>query len=231
MTTNYPGAFSRHQQETRSAITFEDRNLTRAALIARRVGLRQSASENLAAVIPTVPEIAGSTRAEILDGIRPSTADEIAVALHQRERIQADLERGRRPEQIVASADLRTVVALLDWLPSMPGVKDSPHREDIEAEIGALAFDRLAALGHEPAAQRIQAEQEIARPAAWARVLTEAQAGEISTGAWTDLYRADPEGYREAQAAEISGLGDEVRRFDISAAREIEASAGVQGIR
>ncbi|WP_229382192.1 hypothetical protein [Microbacterium schleiferi] len=110
-------------------------------------------------------------------------------------------------------------------------MKDSPHREDIEAEIGALAFDRLAALGHKPAAQRIQAEQEIAGPAAWARVLTEAQTGEISTGAWTDLYRADPEGYQEARAGEIPGLGGEVRRFDISAAREVEASAGFQGIR
>lgn len=222
MTTNYPGAFSRHQQETRSAITFQDRNLTRKALVSRQVELRRSANANLAAVIPTVPEIPGS-RAEILDALRPGTADEIAVALHQRERIQADLDRGRRPEQILASEDLRTVVALLDWLPSMPGVKDSPHRDDIVAEIEALAFDRLGSLGHEPVVQRLHAEQEIAAPAAVARVFTEALAGPITTSAWQDLHRADPEAYREIQAAEIPGLADEVRRFDISAAREAEA--------
>lgn len=170
----FAGRRARHQQETRSAITLLDRNLTWTALIARPIGLRQSANENLAAVIPTVPEI--------------------AVAFHQRERIQADLDRGCRPEQILASADLPTVVALMDWLPTMPRVKDSQHREAIMADLGTLALDRLATLGYQPAVDRLKAEQEIASPAAWARVFSEALAGQVSVAAWTDLHRADPPG-------------------------------------
>lgn len=222
MTSNFSGAFARYQQGVRAAITHEDRSLTPKSLIARRLSMIEQANANLSAVIPTVPEIPGS-RAEILDSIRPTTADEVAVARHQRERIQADLDRGRRPEQIIASADLRTIVALLDWLPTMPGVKDSNHRDEIQAEIEAIAFQRLADLGHEPAVQRLQAEQEIAAPTAVARVFTEALAGPITTSAWQDLHRADPEMYREIQAGEIPGLADEARRFGVSAAREAEA--------
>lgn len=222
MTTTHPQAFARFQQERRAALTFEDRELSRPALTARRVALLKKASENLAAHIPTVPEIPGSTPTEILDALHPTTADEIAVARDLRDRIQADLDRGRRPEQIVASADQRTIVSLLHWLPTMPGVADSEHREEIVAEIQGLAFQRLAEIGYEPAAARLQAEQEVALPAATARVFTEALAGNVTTGAWTDLHRADPEAYREIQAAEIPGLADDVRRFHIVAAREIE---------
>lgn len=223
MTTTHPGEFARHQQASRAAINHQDRALAPAALNGRRRAMREKANADLAAQIPAVPTISRPSRDEILDALRPSTADEVQVAVHQRERIQADLDRGRRPEQILASADLRTVVSLLDWLPTMPGVKDSTHHDDIVAEIQALAFDRLGEIGHGPAAERIQAEQEIALPAAWARVMAEAVAGQVTTGAWTDLYRVDPEGYREAQAAEIPGLAEETRRFDIMASREVEA--------
>lgn len=223
MTTTHPAQFARHQEASRAAITYQDRTLAPGALNDRRRSMREKANGDLAAQIPAVPMVSGLSRDEVLDALRPSTSDEIQVALHQRERIQTDLDRGRRPEQILASADLRTIVSLLDWLPTMPGIKDSTHHDDIVAEIQALAFDRLAEIGYEPAAERVQAEQEVALPAAWARVMTEAIAGQVTTGAWTDLHRVDPEGYREAQASEIPGLAEEAHRFDIMASREAEA--------
>ncbi|KYJ97043.1 hypothetical protein [Microbacterium sp. CH1] len=222
MTTTYAEAFARLQKERRAAISHEDRDLSPQALTAHRLRLLQRANENLAAHIPTVPEITGPSRTEILDGLHPATADEIAVSRDMRERIQADLDRGRRLEQILASADQRTIVSLLHWLPTMPDVAGSQHRDEIVAEIQALAFERLAEIGHEPASTRRQAEEATALPAAVTRVFSEALAGTVTTGAWTDLHRADPDLYREIQAAEIPGLADEVRRFGILAERQVE---------
>ncbi|WP_168627359.1 hypothetical protein [Cryobacterium sp. BB307] len=221
-TSTHAQAFARLQQERHAAISHEDHNLSPRALTTHRLGLLQKANDNLAALIPAVPGISGPTQAEILDSLHPSTADEIAVSRDMRERIQADLDRGRRLEQILASADQRTIVSLLHWLPTMPGVTDSPHRDEIMAEIQALAFGRLAEIGHEPAVARLQAEQENALPAAVARVFNEALAGTVTTGAWTDLHLAGPEVYREIQAAEVPGLTEEVRRFGILAARQVE---------
>lgn len=102
-----------------------------------------------------------------------------------------------------------------------PDVVKSEHREEIIAEVQGLAFQRLAEIGYEPAAVRLLAEQEIAVPSAVARVFTEALAGNVTTGAWTDLHRADPEAYREIQTAEIPGVAEDVQRFGIQAEREI----------
>lgn len=66
-------------------------------LTARRVALLKKASENLAAYVPAVPAIKAPAPAEILDGLHPATADEIAVSRDMRDRIQVDLDRGRRP--------------------------------------------------------------------------------------------------------------------------------------
>jgi len=135
LTTTHAQAFARFQQECHAALTSEDRDLSRPALTERRRALLKKARENLAAHIPTVAEIPEPTPTEILDALYPATADEIAVSRDLRERIQADLDRGRRPEQILASADERTIASLLHWLPTMPGVADSEHREEIVAEV------------------------------------------------------------------------------------------------
>ena len=90
----------------------------------------------------------------------------------------------------------------------------SSEGAQIVAEFEAIAFDRLAALDYEPAVERIRAEEAVAPDAAWSRVLTEALDGPVTVGAWTALYRADEAGYREAQAAEIDGFGEAVRRSD-----------------
>lgn len=87
------------------------------------------------------------------------------------------MDRGRDLGQILDSADLRTIMSLLHWLPTMPGVIDSQDREAIIADVQTLALRRLAEIGHEPAVTRLQAEQESALPASVARVFTEAIAG------------------------------------------------------
>lgn len=174
----------------------------------------QRARAALAARTPTVPEVTGPTRAEILEGIRPTTADTLAVAAREREMIQALRDTGRRLDQIIAGAFPARLAAILDSLETLPEVLASPDGAHIVAEFEALALDRLVALGYEPAVARISAEEAVASDAAWSRVMMEALDGPVTVGAWTALYRADEAGYREAQTAEIDGLGEALRRFN-----------------
>lgn len=214
MTTAHATAFATFVRDAHTALSQQDRDKTpEANARAQRQGIQQARSA-LAARIPTVPEITGPTRAEVLDGIRPTTADTLAVAAREREKIQALRNAGRRLDQIITGASPARLGAILDSLETLPEVLASSEGAHIVAEFEALAFDRLAALGYEPAVERIREEEAVAPDAAWSRVMMEALDGPVTVGAWTALYRADEAGYREAQAAEIDGLGEALRRSD-----------------
>lgn len=219
MTSNLAQHFRDYQRATHAALTLEDRNLSPQGLNNARRGGRIKAHVTLKAQIPTVPEISGPTRPEILDGIRPTTADALALAAREWQKVQALRDAGRRLEEIISTATPARLGAVLDNLEIMPEVLASNDGQVIIGEFEGLVFDRLAALDHPPAVQRIQAEERIAVPAAWNRLLTEALDGPISIAAQTALYRADVEGYREVAAAEIDGLGDQIARFDREQAR------------
>lgn len=214
MTTDHAAAFAGFVRDAHTALSQQDRDKTPAANARAQRQRLQRARAALAARIPAIPEVAGPTRAEILDGIRPSTADTLALAAREREKVEALLRAGRRLDQIIAGASLARLGAILDSLETLPEVLASSEGAQIVAEFEAIAFDRLAALDYEPAVERIRAEEAVAPDAAWSRVLTEALDGPVTVGAWTALYRADEAGYREAQAAEIDGFGEAVRRSD-----------------
>ncbi|MCT9000790.1 hypothetical protein [Microbacterium memoriense] len=180
---------------------------------ARRGGLARARAD-LAARIPSISEPSGPDRAAILAGIRPTTADSLAVAAREREKVQALLAAGRRYDQIIPTASRERLGAILDDLEILPEVLASSEGPEIVAEFEAHVFDRLATLGHEPAVERLRAEETIALPNAWSRVMTEALTGPVTVGAHSALYRADAEACREAQGLEISGLGEGIVRSD-----------------
>lgn len=230
MTTTHAAALAGFFRDAHAALTVQDRDRTSEANARVQREALTRARGALSARIPSVPEIAGPSRAEILDGIRPTTADSLAVAAREREKVQALRDAGRRLDQIIAGASPVRLGAIIDSLEIMPEVLASSEGDQIVAEFEALAFDRLATLGHEPAVERIRAEEAIAPDAAWSRVLTEALAGPVTVGAWTALYRADEAGYREAQAAEIDGLGEAIRRSDRQQERAEIAVAEAVGV-
>lgn len=186
---------------------------------ARREALTR-AREIFEKQIPAAVEPTGPTRAEILDSHRPATADTLAIATREWEKVQALLGAGRRLDQIIAGASPVRLGAILDRLEIMPEVLASSEGDLIVAEFEGLIFDRLASLGDDAATARLSAEQEVATPNAWSRVMTEALSGEVTTGAYSALYLADPEACREAQGSEIPGLGDALRRSDAEEERQ-----------
>lgn len=214
MTTTHAAALARFFRDAHAAVSTQDRDKTPAANSrAQREGLAHARAV-LAARIPAVTEPSGPDRSQILDGIRPTTADSLALAAREREKVEALRNAGRRLDQIIATASPERLGAILDSLEIMSEVLASSGGSEIVAEFESLAFDRLASLGHEPAVERLRAEETTAPDAAWSRVLTEALTGPVTMGAWTALYRADETGYREAQASEIDGLGEAIVRSD-----------------
>lgn len=213
MTNTHAAALAGFFRDAHAALNRQDRDKTPEANDrARREGLARARAD-LAARIPAVTEIPGS-RAEILDGIRPTTADSLAVAAREREKVEALRNAGRRLDQIIATASPARLAAILDSLEILPEVLASSEGDQIVAEFEGLIFDRLASLGDDAATARLSAEQEVAAPNAWSRVMTEALTGPVTVSAYSALYRADPEACREAQGSEVPGLGDAIRRSD-----------------
>jgi len=214
MTTTYAEALRQFRAAARAALDIHDPDKTPEANARARRNALTRTREIFAAQIPTAIEPTGPSRAEILDAHRPSTADTLAVAAREREKVQALLGTGRRLDQIISGASPARVGAILDNLEILPEVLASAEGDQITAQFEALIFDRLAALGDDAAIGRLDAEREVAAPNAWSRVMTETLTGPVTVSAYSALYRADPEACREAQESEVPGLGDALRRSD-----------------
>lgn len=223
MTTTPAEALRQFRAAARAALDIHDPDKTPEANARARRDAITRAREIFAAQIPAAVEPTGPSRAEILNAHRPSTADTLAVAAREWEKVQALRKSGRRLDQIITGASPDRLGAILDNLEILPEVLASSEGDQITAEFEALIFDRLAALGDDSAMGRLDAEGKVAAPNAWSGVMTEALTGEVTTGAYSTLYLADPEACRDAQASEIPGLGDAIRRSD----REQERSGPV----
>lgn len=214
MTNIQAAALRQYRTAAEAALNSNDPDKTPEANGRARRDALTRAREIFAAQIPAAVEPTGPSRAEILDAHRPVTADALAVSAREWEKVRALLDAGHRLDQIIAGASPARLGAILDNLEIMPEVLASSEGDLIVAEFEGLIFDRLAALGDDAATARLRAEQEVATPNAWSRVMTEALSGPVTISAYTDLSRADAEAYREAQASEIPGLGDAIRRSD-----------------
>lgn len=214
MTTTYAQALRQFRAAARAALDIHDPDKTPEANARARRDAITRAREVLAAQIPAAVEPTGPSRAEILNAHRTSTADTLAVAAREREKVEALRNAGRRLDQIIAGASPARLGAIRDNLEIMPEVLASSEGDQIVADFEGLIFDRLASLGDDAATARLSAEQEVAAPNAWSRVMTEALTGPVTVSAYSALYRADPEACREAQGSEVPGLGDAIRRSD-----------------
>lgn len=214
MTDTGAAALREFRTAAEAALNSNDPDKTPEANARARRDALTRAREIFAAQIPAAVEPTGPSRAEILAAHRPATADALAVSAREWEKVRALLGAGRRLDQIIAGASPARLAAILDGLEIMPEVLASSEGDLIVAEFEGLIFGRLASLGDDAATARLTAEQEVAAPNAWSRVMSEALRGEVTTGAYSALYVTDPDACREAQGSDFPGLGDALRRSD-----------------
>lgn len=147
--------------------------------------------------VPTVPE-----RSTVLDGLKPRTADDVALHAREREKVAALVNAGRPIESIIASADSVRLAAILDGLETSDDVLASGQGEAIIAERTSAIFDRLAEV--DDAARKIADAEAAAAPGqAWHAMFSDAVAqGVAGVAAKTALYRADASAYDLVASAE-----------------------------
>ena len=102
------------------------------------------------------------------------------------------------------------------YIDTLPEVVSSDAPDAVVAEVRSLVFERLAEAGDEGAAQVRAAQQAVAAPNAWRRVLTEALVGQPSLSAQTELHQADPEGFAAMDRSEFASA-------DIDADQRVQA--------
>lgn len=214
MTTDLITALGNYVAAAGAALNRTDPDKTREANERAGRAALEKARADLAASIPAVSEPAGPSRAEILRALRPATADALAFAARDREKVEALEKAGRSLDKIIAGASPERLGAILDNLEILPAVLASNDGEGVIAELEGLVFARLAEIGYEPAVERIRAEKEVAVPNAMSRVMTEALSGPVTLGASTVLYNADPETYRQVEALQTEGLAEAIVRSD-----------------
>lgn len=90
------------------------------------------------------------------------------------------------------------------YIDTLPEVVTSIAPDEVVAEVRSLVFEQLAESSDEGAAQVRAAQQAVAVPNAWRRVLNEALEGQPSLGAVTELHRADPEGFAAMDRSEFA---------------------------
>jgi hypothetical protein len=134
---------------------------------------------------------------------------------HEQVKVRQLLDAGRALNDVLRSASQDRAVPIVDMIETLPEVLASNDGAAIAAEVRSIAFDRVADLGLEQAVNVRELEGQTAPARAWHRVMTELTEGaEASTGAWQDVYRADRDGYRAAQA-EVDGQATAwVRNFN-----------------
>lgn len=183
-----------------AAVALRNDDLRPEALDRQRAAAVRAAdaqhSQAAAAARAARDALTGPSRSDVLAGRQPATADAVAVASIQRAQVQALLDHGRSIHDVLEAADEARVSALLSMVETLPDVLTSTEPEQVAAEIQSRLFDRLVALGAADAVAAQQHEVALAPLAAWADVMTEAEnGGEVTPGARSRLYAADPAGY------------------------------------
>lgn len=203
---NYADATKRFRDEITATMHYTDLSLSREGLTRVQQQRVDAAREQLLAARPNIRSAAPS-RDSVLTGMRPSSADEVAVLQHEQSKISALLDAGRSVSQIVSSADRGRLVALADLAETLPQVVASKHGDEIAAEVRSIAFDRLVELGDPVAVEAKRVEDAAAVPLAWHRAMTEAaERFDLSVDAMQDVYRVDPVGY-DLALSDTAGVG------------------------
>jgi len=197
-------AFQRFRTELAEAVKWSNPNYTNSAITRERACRVMEARKNLLGAIPDEETATGLTPAEYIDSLRPTTADQVAVAQFEWGQAKALLDSGRSLDQIIHTASPARLRAVAAYIDTLPEVVTSIAPDEVVAEVRSLVFEQLAESSDEGAAQVRAAQQAVAAPNAWRRVLNEALEGQPSLGAVTELHQADPEGFAAMDRSEFA---------------------------
>lgn len=219
-TTRWANAVRRYSADVLAARDYVDPTGHPDEVARHRQRMLAAARDALRADTPAVPASVEPRRAAVLDALRPTTADAVAVQGREWSKVEALLgdDGGRVLPRIIDQSDATRLAAILDHIETWEPVLRSGEGDAILAELRGRIFDRLVALGDADAVLVAETAQANAPVAAWAQVMTEALDGDVSVDARTAVHRADLPGYDYA-LADLPLLADAVRHIDVRGER------------
>ncbi len=195
-TAPFVQAFTTFRRSLAQAVDFTNSNYTNSAITRERFKQVMDARAALLDKIPAAKEAdADAQIAEVLDGLAPKNADEVALQEAEWRKVAALLGAGRSLEAIILGANPLRLAAIAQWIEVSPEALESTDPAGVIAEVRELVFQQLVEHGV-PAAVRVRdltADAEIV--AAWRDVLSEALEGAVGLGTMSRMARLDPQGY------------------------------------
>ncbi len=230
ITKNLATAYGEYRKAAAEAMKFHDPNYTNSAITRERARRLQAARAALAKALPSrASRDASNTKSRdaALGKLAVTNADTAAVASNEWTKVKSALDSGRNLGQLIASADQRRLMAILDHLDT-DLVIGTGDEEGVRAEVTQAALTRLADLGDADATTALAAQNAEAHDRAWQSVVDEASRGEVSVRSRTALRRASVEEYDSAfpDTNEASDLNLAISHLDHIAPHLSEAVNG-----
>ena len=195
-TAPFVQAFTTFRRTLAQAVDYQNPNYTNSALHRERFKQVMDARAALLNLIPEAKDAdADAQIAEVLDGLAPKNADEVALQEAEWRKVTALLAADRSLEQIILGANPLRLAAIAQWIEVSPEALASVDSSGVIAEVRELVFQQLIEHGV-PAAVRVRdltADANLV--SAWRDLLVEALEGASSLSAMSRVAHLDPQGY------------------------------------
>lgn len=221
-TTRFVQAYLTFRRSLAQAVDFTNPNYTNTAITRERFERVMKARAALSEQIPPVSDADPDAGiAEVLDGLAPSNADEVALQEAEWRKVQTLLGAGRSLEAVILSAAPLRLAAIAQWIEVAPEALSSSDPDGVIAEVRELVFQQLVEAGVPEAVQARDVTRDANVVAAWRDVLVETLEGAASLGALSRVARLDPEGY--------AALGiDQTLSRDVEVDHEVQRLDGLR---
>jgi len=198
----YAEAFQQYRSALAEAVRWNNPNYTHNAITRGRHKRVMQARSALMDAIPAAVEATGPNVADYVAGLRPTTADAVAVADFEWRQAVELMDSGRSLEQVIQSASPARLRAIAAHIETLPEALKSPDAEGVIAEVKSRVFDRLVDSPDADAAKVAEAHRTASASNAWREFLTGALEGEATLGQQTAVAKADPEGFAALDRSE-----------------------------
>lgn len=201
-------AVAKFRADTATAVKFADPDFTHNAITKRRHTGVMAARGELLKAMPAEPEAPKVTRASVIAGLIPTTADQIAVQARELGIVDRLIASGRTLAEVMHGASPERLAAIAANAEVMPEVLRSDDPAAVVSGIHEQVFDALVEVGHPQAVIARDAQAQFDEQAAWREVIKDTIEGAETGAGLTALFKADHEGFESLMATNTEPVRD-----------------------
>ncbi|MBD8012808.1 hypothetical protein H9633_10920 [Microbacterium sp. Re1] len=195
-TAPFVQAFLTFRRSVAQAVDYQNPNYTNSAIHRERFERLMQARAALSDRIPAAKDADSDAQiAEVLDGLAPKNADDVALQEAEWRKVQTLLAAGRSLEALIFAANPLRLAAIAQWIEVSPEALRSADPSGVIAEVRELVFQQLVERGVPAATRARDLTADANLVSAWRDLLIEALEGGSSLAAMSRVARLDPQGY------------------------------------